>query len=141
MSLYLDTSCWLKLVLREPESERVRSLALSESRLVVSALTRLEARQTLLAMLLGGEITRAQHRRLEIVLNEMLAISPFDLVRFPPDALEQAEQQLSRAAYCRTLDRLHLAVMESLGLRRLLTNDDQQATGARALGFEVILPR
>lgn len=141
MSLYLDTSCWLKLVLREPESERVRSLALSESRLVVSALTRLEARQTLLAMLLGGEITRAQHRRLEIVLNEMLAISPFDLVRFPPDALEQVEQQLSRAAYCRTLDRLHLAVMESLGLRRLLTNDDQQATAARALGFEVILPR
>jgi predicted nucleic acid-binding protein len=38
-------------------------------------------------------------------------------------------------------DRLHLAIIESLGLRRLLTNDDGQARAARGLGFEVTLPR
>lgn len=141
MSLYLDTSCLLKLVLREPESERVRSLVLSEPRIAVNTLTRLEARQSLLSMLLGGEITRAQHRRLGAVLNEMLSIPPFDFGRFPHDAFELAEQQLARTPYCRTLDRLHLAAMEALGLQRLLTNDDQQAAAAHALGFEVILPR
>ena len=34
-----------------------------------------------------------------------------------------------------------LAAMEALGIRRLLTNDDQQAAAARALGFGVVLPR
>lgn len=31
--------------------------------------------------------------------------------------------------------------MAALGLRRLLTNDELQATAARALGFGVLLPR
>jgi hypothetical protein len=39
------------------------------------------------------------------------------------------------------LDRLHLAVMKSLDVRRLLTNDHAQARAARALGFVVIVPR
>jgi len=30
--------------------------------------------------------------------------------------------------------------MESLGVRRLLTHDDQQAAAARALGFAVVRP-
>jgi len=62
----------------------------------------------------------------------------------PPGVIEVAEAQvrpLVRAAYCRTLDRLHLATMETMGLRRLLTNDAVQAAAARALGFEVVTPR
>ena len=43
--------------------------------------------------------------------------------------------------HCRTLDRLHLAAMEALGLRRLLTNDEIQGRAAKARGFEVLLPR
>jgi predicted nucleic acid-binding protein len=58
--------------------------------------------------------------------------------------IEVAETQvraLRKAAHCRTPDRLHLATMQVLGLQRLLTNGDRQAAAARALGFQVSLPR
>ncbi len=42
--------------------------------------------------------------------------------------------------HCRAFDRLHLAAMEELGARRLMTNDKNQAAAAKALGFEVITP-
>ena len=48
---------------------------------------------------------------------------------------------LGRSVHCRTLDRLHLAAMQALGVRRLLTNDDIQTRAATALGFEVLRPR
>lgn len=53
---------------------------------------------------------------------------------------ETQMRPLGRSVHCRTLDRLHLATMEALGLRRLLTNDVLQARAARALGFEVRTP-
>ena len=37
-----------------------------------------------------------------------------------------------------SLDRLHLAAMEDLGVRRLMTADEAQAAAAKALGFEVL---
>jgi uncharacterized protein with PIN domain len=43
MSLYIDTSCLLKLFLMEPESARVQELSSAEERVVVSTLVRLEA--------------------------------------------------------------------------------------------------
>jgi predicted nucleic acid-binding protein len=47
---------------------------------------------------------------------------------------------LARRVHCRTLDRLHLAAMEELSLRRLMTTDTAQAAGGKALGFEVVSP-
>ena len=35
---------------------------------------------------------------------------------------------------------LHLAAMDELGVRRLLTNDAKQAAAARVLGYEVLHP-
>jgi hypothetical protein len=49
-------------------------------------------------------------------------------------------QHVSGRWHCRTLDRLHLAAISELGLRRLLTNDGKQAAAARALGYEVVFP-
>ena len=46
----------------------------------------------------------------------------------------------ARRVHCRTLDRLHLAAMEELGLRRLMTTDTAEAAGAKALGLEVVSP-
>ena len=43
MSLYLDTSCLLKLFFDEPETERTMELVAREERVVVSSLARLEA--------------------------------------------------------------------------------------------------
>lgn len=141
MSLYVDTSCLLKLFLMEPESARVQELVSAEEPAVVSSLARLEALQSLQALRLGGRITPMQLRRLVKRLEEMLRLPPFEMRAFPPSAIENAEGQNRQGAYCKTLDSLHLGAMESFGLKRLLTNDDQQAAAARALGCVVILPR
>jgi len=141
MSLYLDTSCLLKLFFVEPESARVGELVTREPQVIISTLARLEAAQCLLAARLAGDISRVQHGRLTSRMAEMLQTSPFEVAEFPAAAVSASERQSLRGVYCRTLDRLHLGVMEELGLRRLLTNDDQQAAAARALGFEVLMPR
>jgi predicted nucleic acid-binding protein len=45
-------------------------------------------------------------------------------------ALEQHE---AATAHGRSLDRLHLAAMEELGVRRLMTHDARQAEAARVV--------
>jgi predicted nucleic acid-binding protein len=77
-------------------------------------------------------------------MENLLADPPFEPTEISANVFRLAEREARaprKKAHCRTLDRLHLATMEGLGLRRLLTNDDQQAGAARALGFEVVLPR
>jgi len=52
--IYLDTSCLLKLLLEEPESEAVRMAVAGESEVIVSALTELETAVRLRAGWFGG---------------------------------------------------------------------------------------
>ena len=142
MSLYLDTSCLWKLLVDEPESARVRDMVGNEPLIVVSSYAEFEAEQVLFALRLGGKITARREARIGRVLASFRGMDPFQHRALPYDLARIARQQvLSSAVYCRTADRLHLAAMEALGLRRLLTNDEQQATAARALGFGVLLPR
>lgn len=144
MSLYLDTSCLLKLLFPEPESARVLDLVGREQRIVVSTLARLEALVQINGREEGRFITRRVGASLRRALESLLATPPFEPIDSPGHLDRIAEAQLrerTRAAHCRTIDRLHLAAMEGLGVRRLLTNDDQQSKAARALGFEVSAPR
>lgn len=140
--IYLDTSCLLKLMLEEPESEAVRMAVTREPEVVVSALTELETAVQLHAGRLAGEYREQRYRAYMGRLNAFRGIDPF---RFRPlsgslfqTALRQDRQ--ARKVHCRTLDRLHLAAMEELGLRRLMTTDTAQAAGGKALGFEVLSP-
>jgi predicted nucleic acid-binding protein len=144
VSLYLDASCLLKLLFPEPETGRVMQLVAAEEHVVVSTLARLETLVQIHARGVGGLLTRAGARSLIDRLEGLLRQEPYELVRTPPEVVEAAEGQvraLPRDAYCPTLDRLHLAVMKALDLRRLLTNDDAQARAARGLGFSVVVPR
>lgn len=143
MALYLDTSCLLKLVFPEPESAHVSALCGAEQRVVVSSLCQLEAAVQINARLAGGTLTKTRAARLRKQLDAILKLAPYELALFPPGAVEAAAEQIRPARgtfHCRTLDRLHLAVMEMLGLRRILTNDASQARAANALGYEVLLP-
>jgi predicted nucleic acid-binding protein len=140
--IYLDTSCLLKLLLDEPESEAVRLTVASESEVIVSALTELEAQVQLRAGWLAGEY---RERRYRSYLRQLSAFRDIDPFRFRPLAgslFQTAMRQDRNAArtHCRTLDRLHLAAIEDLGLRRLMTHDVAEAAGAKALGFEVVSP-
>jgi predicted nucleic acid-binding protein len=144
VSLYLDTSCLLKVLFPEPETSRVMQLVAAEEQVVVSSLGRLETLVQIHARAVGGLLTRQAARSLAERLDQLLRQDPYEVMRAPADIIDMAERhvrELPRRPYCPTLDRLHLAVMKALTLDRLLTNDDPQARAARALGYSVILPR
>ena len=144
MALYLDTSCLLKAFFPEPETARTLDLIAAESQVVVSSLTRLEAFSQIQARVAGGLLSPARAGRLRQRIVAVLKLAPYDEVRCPADVIDIAEGQIevnSKSGYCRTLDRLHLATMQAIGVRRLLTNDDTQAAAARTLGMDVLIPR
>jgi predicted nucleic acid-binding protein len=140
--LYLDTSLLLKLLLPEPESVRVQDAVAAADTVVVSALAELEAEVQLRAGWLGGEFTRAQYRRLVAGLRALRDQEPFAFRSLPGTLFQTALQQhrASERPHIRTLDRLHLAAMEELEIRRLMTHDQAQAQAAATLGYEVVSP-
>jgi len=121
VALYIDTSCFLKLFFLEPETSRIGELVSGEARVVVSTLTRLEAASQIHGRVASRVLSRNRGLTLLRRIDEMLEAEPYELVFCPASVIEVAEAQV--------------------GLQRLLTNDDRQATAARALGFEVNLPR
>jgi predicted nucleic acid-binding protein len=144
MDLYLDTSCLLKLFFPEPESATVASQVAAEERVVVSTLARLELRVQIQGRVAAGTLSAKSATALLSVVDRTLVDSPYEIAETPSHVYSVAAAQLlplGRSMHCRTLDRLHLAAMEALGLRRLLTNDEIQARAAKARGFEVLRPR
>jgi predicted nucleic acid-binding protein len=144
MALYLDTSCLLKVFFPEPETDRTLALIAAEGRVLVSSLARLEALSQIHARAAGGRLSPARAARLRRRVDAVIQLAPYEQIRCPADIIDIAAEQITvaaRGAYCRTLDRLHLATMEALGVHRLLTNDDMQAAVARSLGLDVVLPR
>jgi uncharacterized protein len=139
---YLDTSCLLKLLLLEPESEAVREAIAGSDEVVVSSLTRLEAEVTLKSGYLGGRHRASQWSAYRDKLEHLFTQAPFQLSELSGGVFDTAITQDRRAGktHCRSLDRLHLAAMEQLGLRRLITHDEGQAVAALALGYRVDRP-
>ena len=144
MALYLDTSCLLKVFFPEPETAATVALIAQESHVIVSSLARLEALVHIHGRVAARMLSGPAARRLIARSDQVLQAEPYELVPCPPGIIEIAETQVRpvvKSAYCRTLDRLHLATMQALGVHRLLTNDETQARAARGLGFEITLPR
>jgi len=143
VALYLDTSCLLKVFFAEPETKRTLDLVSREERVVVSTLARLEADVQVQGRLAGGLLKKLAVARLLRQIDAVLETDPYETAATPPSVYELASRQirpLGETVHCRALDRLHLATMEALGLRRLLTNDAVQASAARALGYDVLVP-
>jgi predicted nucleic acid-binding protein len=140
--LYIDSSALLKLLWREPESDAVLDLVASEDLVIVSSLAELEVEVRLVAARMAGRYPEARRRRFRAKLSELRSTDPFRFRSLPGSVFETALGHIDRGvrAHSRTLDRLHLAAMVELGVRRLLTNDLVQADAARALGFEVVVP-
>lgn len=140
--VYLDSSALLKLFWREAESDAVVDALGRERAVVISVLTELETLVQLKAAYVGGEYSRGVWRRLEAQLAALRNQAPYEFRSLPAALFASALRQHSNSGpvHCRALDRLHLAAMEELELSRLMTHDAAQATAARALGFEVIMP-
>ncbi len=142
--LYIDTSCVLKLLWSEPETQRTVELLRAERQVIVSDLVWLETKVRIQARHAGGLLGKKAARDLLAVAAELVERPPFERRPVPADALVHAAAAVTVDAaksHCRTLDRLHLGAMRSLGVARLLTNDDAQARAARQGGLEVLSPR
>jgi predicted nucleic acid-binding protein len=138
---YIDSSSLLKTLWEEPESDSVRIAIAGEAQVVVSTLTELETEVQLRAKWLSGATTAVRYQAYRAKLISFKKTSPFEFRELPGAVFQLAiRQHVSGKWHCRTLDRLHLAAMSELGLRRLLTNDSKQAAAARALGYEVVSP-
>jgi hypothetical protein len=126
----------------EPESTEVLSAIDLEPLVIVSALAELEVMVQLKADYLGGTLTRPNWRQLEARLSILRHQEPYEFRPVPASLFRTALRQHRRAGniHCRTINRLHLAAMEELGLKRLMTHDIRQAKAALQAGFEVSCP-
>jgi len=85
--------------------------------------------------------TRSAQCQYQVRLAAMRNLDPFHFRHLPAAVFSSARQHRNpQAAYCRSLDRLHLAAMEELKLRRLITLDEIQGKAAEALDYEVLYP-
>jgi predicted nucleic acid-binding protein len=138
---YIDSSSLLKTLWEEPESEAVREAIAAEQEVVISTLAELETEVQLRAKWLGGVITKIRYEAYRNKLSSFRETAPFEFRDLSGAVFRRAiEQHLAGKWHCRSLDRLHVAAMDELGQRRLLTNDAKQAAVARALGYEIVSP-
>jgi len=140
--LYIDTSSFLKLILTEPESPATRQAVHLESIILVSTLTELETSSQLRGAWIGGRLSKSEYSRSVARFQDLLDMHPFRRISLPGNVFDHALSQLHAhlKLHCRSLDRLHLAAMEQLGIDRLMTHDTQQCNAAKALGIQVVTP-
>lgn len=139
---YIDSSSLLKTLWQEPESPAVRKAIAEETRVVISTLAELETEVQLRAKWLGGATTKARYDAYRATLASFRETAPFEFRDLAGSVFSRAIQQLvsGSKSHCRSLDRLHLAAMEELGLGRLMTNDTKQAAAALSLGYAIVAP-
>lgn len=135
MTVYIDTSALLRLVLREPGAlDELRS----SERLVSSELIAVESCRTIDRLRLQGALTTEEAAvRLRVVTEWLEAI---DLVLLRPPVLSRASEPLPTPLG--TLDAVHLATAliwrDRMGpLPIVATHDTALGLAARTFGFDV----
>lgn len=132
MTLYLDSSAFLKLYLSEPESAACEELLNADREWTTARHTEIEVRRALARELRGAALTAS---RGEFATDwESTSIIELDQ-RTCSYAAELAE-----VTGARTLDALHLAAATRAGngVLPFLTYDLRQAQIARSLGWSVL---
>jgi predicted nucleic acid-binding protein len=132
MTLYVDSSAFLKRYLREPDSDRNERLMLEDPEWVTARHTAVEIRRTLSRDLEGNALTEARgYFGRDWALTRVVELN---------EAVCEVAAQIAEAIRLRTLDALHLGAAQAAGSGQLpfLTYDARQAQAARALGWTVL---
>jgi hypothetical protein len=113
-----------------------------EPEVTVSTLAELEVMIQLKADYLAGNLTRAGWHQLEARFSVLRHQEPYEFRTLPASLFRTALRQHrnSGEVHCRSIDRLHLAAIEELGLKRLMTHDARQAKAAVEAGLDVVRP-
>jgi len=131
LSVYVDSSAWLKRYVAESGSEVTERYLMADTVWVTARHTWVEVRRNLARLLSGKALAAAQtgfdsdFRRTHVVELD--------------DVTCALAAQIAEVALVRTLDALHLAALQRVGHELpLLTFDIRQAMAARTLGMTVL---
>ena len=135
MTVYVDTSVVLRILLHEPDPVGIWG---QWNKAYSSALWRVEALRTVDRLRLTHEISDAEVA--ELVHNIQIIHETFAIHPVTNQILQRASETFPTVV--ETLDAIHLATALSVrgieNVDSLLTHDSQLATAARSLGFKVL---
>jgi predicted nucleic acid-binding protein len=131
VTLYLDSSAIVKLVLREAGSDALRSM-LDETDDAMTATSSLSRVETARAVQRLGE---------DAVSMALTVLRSFRLLEIDDEILDRAATLLPGTAL-RSLDAIHVASAESLGARLagVVTYDRRMIAAAEQIGLPVVSP-
>lgn len=138
MSLYLDTSALVKLLVHEPGSEIAHAVYEQSRFASTSAVAHIEATAALTRMQKGNRITAA---RFEIALHELGGLWQALFTHAVTDSLIEAASMAARDHALRAYDALHLASITAFQEVRPLTLacwDGELRSAASAHGIAVV---
>ncbi len=132
MTVYVDSSAFLKLYRDEPDSRLAENYLSANPEWITARHTMVEVRRNLARLLSGTELSAARQQ--------------FERDWQSADIIELTEEVCSAAADVaeatgsRTLDALHLGAARTAGggMLPIVTFDTRQAQSARALGWTVL---
>jgi predicted nucleic acid-binding protein len=135
MMVYLDTSVFLKILLKAPDAIKLKS----DLAFISSELFTIEVNRTLDRIRLENQISDLKLAELKVTAKEF--IESLRIVRLTESIKKRAAGAFP--TIIRTLDGMHIATAVLLKEKRypqlkLCTQDDQMARCAAALGFELV---
>lgn len=131
MSLYVDSSAFLKYYIDEEGSELVHQLFTTDPILTTARHSLVEVRRNLSRLLNSNELALIRN-------NFLKDIESFNIVELDAITCDLAAQ-IAESLAVRTLDSLHLGAAKRLGIEfKFFTFDVRQAKAARSLGFKVV---
>jgi predicted nucleic acid-binding protein len=132
VTLYVDSSAFVKLYLEEADSECAREVLAADGSWVSAGHTLVEVRRALYRGLDGLELDEER----EAFARDWRATTVVAL----DDRACSAAAELAETTGARTLDALHLAAAQRTGGAELtfVTFDRRQAAAARSLGWTVL---
>jgi predicted nucleic acid-binding protein len=139
MGPYLDTGALAKWYLNEPFSEEFEAFIQEQSTAAISRLTVVEFRCLLARRRRAGEIAKAVEGRVFAAFEDDIRAGFLQVYPVADEHLIAALGLLTKLSRLplRTLDALHLAIIQNVHVRHLATADRTMAGAGNALGLKV----
>ena len=135
--MYLDTSVFVKLYTREPDSAECERVVAGH-KIVSSELLYSELWSALLAKERAGSLTPESRQRVWEIFESHLLDDVVELIELNGHVVREAAEMIARVhpqVPLRTLDAIHLATFAGLDSGPLFTGDRRMIDAARLLAF------
>ncbi len=135
--MYLDTSVFVKLYTREPDSAECERVVAGH-KIVSSELLYTELWSALLAKERAGSLTPESRQRVWEIFESHLLHDVVELIELNGHVVREAAEMIARVhpqVPLRTLDAIHLATFAGLDSGPLFTGDRRMIDAARLLAF------